>query len=124
MGKKILLVDDDPLVLRSLEASLRASGYEVWGADSAERAVALAAEAAPDAVVTDYRMPGMDGVALLERLAERSTGMVMVVYSAGAQPQARSRGRLKGVHWVAKSADHAALLERLRELLGDADEGV
>jgi CheY-like chemotaxis protein len=122
LSKKILIIDDDPLVLESLEAALRARGYDVWGTESAERAVELADEVVPDVVVTDYRMPGTDGVSLLERLRDRSAGLVMVVYSAAAPPQARSRQRMRGVHWVAKSPGHGALLQRLRDLLGDEVE--
>jgi CheY-like chemotaxis protein len=117
LGKKILLVDDDPLVLGSLAAALKASGYEVWATDATERALELVEEVGPDVVVTDYRMPGMDGVSLLERLRERSPAILKVVYSATAPPQAHAPEWMAEVYWVAKSAGHRALLGRLQDLL-------
>ncbi len=122
LSKKILLVDDDRLVLESLAAALEAGGYRVWVTDSTEAAVRLTAELEPDAVVTDYRMPGMDGVSLLERIRELAEVPRMVVYSATPPPRDRIRGQAEGVPWVAKSAGHGGLLEKLEEMLrGDIE---
>ncbi|MDH3368014.1 MAG: response regulator, partial [Gemmatimonadota bacterium] len=65
---KILVVDDDRLVLGSVAAALRDARYRVWTADRGDEAVRIAVEVQPDIVVTDLRMPGMDGVALLEQV--------------------------------------------------------
>jgi CheY-like chemotaxis protein len=82
LGKKIVLVDDDRLVLQSVLAALEASGYRVWATDSTEEAVELTREVEPDVLVTDYRMPLMDGVSLLERVRELAVVPLMLVYSA------------------------------------------
>lgn len=117
MKKKIVVVDDDRLVLQSVLAALEASGYRVWATDSTEEAVVLVLEVKPDVVVTDYRMPGMDGVSLLERVRELGALPLMLVYSATPPPRDQLSGRLQEVSWVAKSPGHAALLGRLTDLL-------
>ncbi len=75
------MVDDDRLVLLSVSDALEASGYEVWATDSTEEALALTAEVEPDVLVTDYRMPGIDGVSLLLRVRELAAVPLMLVYS-------------------------------------------
>jgi CheY-like chemotaxis protein len=117
LGKKIVLVDDDRLVLESVLAALEASGYQVWATDSTEEAVELTREVEPDVVVTDYRMPLMDGVSLLERLKELAEVPLMLVYSATPPPQERLAQRMRNVHWVAKTTGHGALLGKLTDLL-------
>jgi len=117
LEKKIVVVDDDRLVLQSVSVALEASGYQVWATDSTDEAVALTREVEPDIVVTDYRMPGMDGVSLLERVKELGTVPLMVVYSATPPPKDRLPPRMQEVSWVAKSPGHAALLGKLIDLL-------
>jgi CheY-like chemotaxis protein len=117
LGKKIVLVDDDRLVLQSVTAALASSGYQVWATESTAEAVELARAVEPDALVTDYRMPLMDGVSLLERVAELPVAPLMLVYSATPPPRERLAERMRGVHWVAKAAGHGALLRKLMDLL-------
>jgi CheY-like chemotaxis protein len=74
-------------------------------------------EVEPDVVVTDYRMPLMDGVALLKSLGGLLRLPRMVVYSAEPPPKEFKAHRARGVKWVAKSPRHAALLELLEEML-------
>jgi two-component system response regulator GlrR len=64
----ILIVDDDPTLLRLLGILLREEGFRVLSADSAERALALLAAEKPNLVLTDLRMGGMDGLALFEAI--------------------------------------------------------
>src|SRR3546814_20867872 len=67
----ILVVDDQPANLRVVCALLSRHGYEVITADSGEEALAIASEQAPDLMLLDMIMPGMDGFALLERIKQR-----------------------------------------------------
>jgi CheY-like chemotaxis protein len=117
LGKKIVLVDDDRLVLQSVLAALEASGYQGWATDSTEEAVELTREVEPDVVVTDYRMPGMDGVSLLERVKELAAVPLMLVYSATPPARGGPPEGMREVYWVAKSSGHGALLGKLRDLL-------
>lgn len=64
----VLLVDDDADLLALISMRIGSAGYEVVAASCAEEALAQVAGARPDLVVTDLRMPGMDGLALFERL--------------------------------------------------------
>ncbi|MFX5583023.1 response regulator, partial [Acinetobacter baumannii] len=63
MGKTapLMLVDDDPDLLRLLTLRLNASGYRILAVESAEAALAQLAIALPALVITDVRLPGMDG---------------------------------------------------------------
>jgi two-component system C4-dicarboxylate transport response regulator DctD len=114
-----LVVDDDQLLLESVASALEARGYAVWVTDSVKRAITLAREVEPDVVVSDYRMPGMDGISLLARLREISERPRMVVYSATPLEEQAELARL-GVTWIAKTARHGSLLGTLEGML---DEG-
>ena len=67
---KVLLVDDNPMVLGMLKGSLSALGQVVTAGDAAD-ALLKAVDDPPDLLVTDYRMPGMDGRQLIEKLRSR-----------------------------------------------------
>ncbi|GAB5495974.1 MAG: sigma-54 dependent transcriptional regulator [Phycisphaerales bacterium] len=78
---RILIVDDDPIVAESLEELLRVSGYEVTSALSGPEAIDLitAAGRAPDAIITDVFMPGMDGLALMREIKELRIGSAVIM---------------------------------------------
>ena len=76
---KILLVDDDPGLLRLLSIRLRAEGYDVAAVESAHKALATLNRFSPDLVITDLRMDKMDGIGLLKELQTRSPGMRVVI---------------------------------------------
>jgi two-component system response regulator HydG len=79
---RLLVVDDEPDTSRALAALLRQEGYEVRTADGGEEALALQGEAPVDLVVTDRRMPGMDGVELTRRLHELEPALPVIVVTA------------------------------------------
>jgi two-component system, NtrC family, response regulator GlrR len=86
---KILLVDDDPGLLRLLSIRLRAEGYEVEAVESAELALAVLHRFHPDLVITDLRMDKMDGIGLLKELQRRSPGLrVLIITAHGTIPDA------------------------------------
>jgi len=70
---RLLLVDDDRLVLATLTEGLRDAGYEVTAAASAEQAIARMQDGGVDLAILDVRMPGMDGLALSSLMREHST---------------------------------------------------
>src|SRR5690606_23930571 len=85
----ILVVDDDPDLLRLMQIRLTAAGYSVSTADSGERALARAGVERPQLVVTDLRMGGMDGMALFEALrANHPTMPVIILTAHGTIPDA------------------------------------
>ena len=69
---KILLIDDEADILRVLSMSLRADGYEVVTALSGEEGLAVFEKESPDLVLTDIKMPGMDGIEVLKRIKSLS----------------------------------------------------
>jgi two-component system response regulator GlrR len=86
---KILLVDDDPGLLRLLSIRLGAEQYEVEAVESAENALAVLHRFRPDLVITDLRMDKMDGIALLKELQSRSPGLrVLIITAHGTIPDA------------------------------------
>lgn len=82
MSHRILLVEDDPAVRQSIAEILADEGMDVHSVDSAERALACVGEIAPDLVLTDVRMAGIDGVELLKLLRERVPSVDVVLMTA------------------------------------------
>ena len=116
---RILVVDDDDAVRRTIVRSLARSGHEVVAARSGEEglAVGLAAEGF-DLLVTDIAMPGIDGPTLAARLRERSPDLA-VLFSSGYASEGRvgalERGRTE---FIAKPFAPAELAARIAEMLG------
>ena len=81
MSKRLLVVDDEPNLLRAVAACLKAAGYEVSTARSGREALLQLAEAVPDLVVSDIRMPVMDGYQLTRQLrGSPRTALVPIVF--------------------------------------------
>jgi DNA-binding NarL/FixJ family response regulator len=81
MSKRLLVVDDEPNLLRAVAACLKAEAYEVSTARSGREALLQLAEAVPDLVVSDIRMPGMDGYQLARQLrGSPRTALVPIVF--------------------------------------------
>ncbi len=79
MAKKILLIDDDALLRRSLAFNLEQAGYSVHTAASAEDGIALVEQTPPDLVLLDINLPGMDGLDALRKLHdERKLAVIML----------------------------------------------
>jgi DNA-binding NarL/FixJ family response regulator len=81
MSKRLLVVDDEPNLLRAVAACLKAEAYEVKTARSGREALLQLAEVVPDLVVSDIRMPGMDGYQLARQLrGSPRTALVPIVF--------------------------------------------
>jgi len=78
----ILIVDDEENMRVMLRAMLRQQGYEVWQAESAEKALGLLEAQVPDFVLTDVRMSGMSGLDLVKEIALRAIPTTVLVMSA------------------------------------------
>jgi two-component system KDP operon response regulator KdpE len=75
----VLVVDDEPQILRALAINLRARGYDVATAGDGAEAMAAAAARPPDVVVLDLGLPDMDGIAVIERLRDWSPVPILVL---------------------------------------------
>jgi two-component system KDP operon response regulator KdpE len=120
----VLLVDDEPLLLRMLEVNLRVMGYEVRSAPSGADAVRMAAAEVPDAVVLDLGLPDMDGWELLERLRtqEGCSETPVIVLSGLDQDDAPTPGYAASVHeFLTKPVEPADLVETVRRAVARTD---
>jgi len=85
-GRTVLVVDDDPFILRYIEKALSIAKYKVRTADSEDRALAVLNEQQIDLVLTDIVMGDSDGFRLAARIEERNSGLP-VVFMTGAVPE-------------------------------------
>lgn len=77
--KRLLLIDDEPDILRLLAMSLRSDGYDVLTADSGEAGMRTFETDTPEVVLTDIRMPGMDGIDVLRRIKAASPDTEVII---------------------------------------------
>src|SRR3954465_12409915 len=78
---RILVIDDEAPIRDSLKMTLENEGYEFIGAATGQEGLALAERDAPDLVLLDVKMPGMDGIEVLERLRNMNESVPCVVVS-------------------------------------------
>ncbi len=121
-SQTILVVDDDPAVSRVLGALLRQEGFDVHVARSGDEALAMLAERSIDVVIdvviADLRMPGMDGMALLERIGTEWPGVPVVMLTAhGTVPLAVEAMKRGAADFVQKPFDREELLFVIRKSL-------
>jgi len=122
---RILLVDDDPGLLRLLSIRLRAEGYEVEAVESAHKALGALHRFSPDLVITDLRMDKMDGIGLLKELQTRSPGLRVVIITAhGTIPDAVTATQHGAFGFLTKPIDKdelISLVERALKVSGTVD---
>lgn len=104
-NKQILLVDDEPMVLRVLRLQLQNAGYDVETAPNGEVALERVRESAPDAVITDIEMPKMTGEELCKALYAEFPDRHFPIFVATSLTGVRHR------EW-AKSIPHLHFLEK------------
>jgi DNA-binding response OmpR family regulator len=117
---RILIVDDDPVIVRLLQINFRLDGYEVDTASRGEEALERVRVHRPDVVVLDVMMPGIDGWEVCRRLKETpgAKHLPVIFLSARAQDEDRQRGYALGVdEYVTKPFDPAHLVEIVRRSL-------
>lgn len=99
MAKRLLVVDDDPGLLLAVSETLRAEGYDVATARRGSDALVRVAETLPDLIISDIRMPGMDGYQLVRNLRSSArTRLVPIVFLTAKDETAdRIQGFRSGV---------------------------
>ncbi|HET7705059.1 MAG TPA: response regulator transcription factor [Thermoanaerobaculia bacterium] len=114
---RILVVDDDPAIRRSIVAELRSVGYETIEAVDGRDALSAAARGKPDLVISDLAMPVMDGFALITAV-RKSLATPIIVLSVRGNEADRVRALDLGADdFVAKPFSTAELLARIRAQL-------
>lgn len=116
--QKILLVDDDPSLLKLLAMRLQASGLEVQTAESAEQAITLISSYLPQLVITDLQMGKMDGMEFFNHIhAEYPTLPVIILTAHGTIKEAVSATHLGVFGFLTKPFDGKELLELIFKAL-------
>jgi len=98
--KTVFLVDDDGLLRETLRRSLEQAGYNVRSFGSASEALCELDVAPPDIVVSDYQMPGMDGLEFIEAIRRRSVSLPVALMSGYVTPEVEKRAWDLGVNRV------------------------
>ena len=118
MKRKILLVEDDDVFLRPLHRTLELAGYDVLPVPSAEDALEALKGEDVDVVLTDKRLPGMDGVELVRRVKADHADLAVVVMTAyGTIESAVEAMRLGAEDYLVKPFEVAELLLVIRRAI-------
>ena len=118
---KILVADDDPLMVQLLRTGLRGQGWNVLVAADAMQVGMFAMNQAPDAILLDINMPGGTGVTALKRLKQsvKTSQIPVIVLSGTTDPEIPDTVRAMGAEaFLPKPVDLDEVIRLLRELLG------
>ena len=115
--RHVLIVDDEPGILRLIKLELEAQGFDVTAATGGREALALAESSRPDIAVLDVMMPEMDGIELMRKLRARGPLPVIMLTARGGEAD-RVRGLEAGADdYVAKPFSPDELSARVRAVL-------
>jgi two-component system response regulator GlrR len=115
---RLVLVDDDPGLLRLLTIRLKSEGFEVAACESAQQAFTSIPRFQPDVVVTDLRMADVDGIGLLRELQRRYPALPVILLTAhGTIPDAVEATKSGAFAFLTKPVDKDQLLEQLDKAL-------
>lgn len=124
MGKRILVVDDEVKLLKAVAITLRGEDYEVMTAGSGAEAMVNISKSIPDLIVSDIRMPGMDGFQLARMLRQNArTDMIPIVFlTAKDERKDRLQSLRSGVDaFLTKPFDPEELLAVVANILNRMD---
>jgi DNA-binding response OmpR family regulator len=118
MGERILIVEDDPSILRGLQLNLGMEGYTVRSAMDGETGLELARTESPDLVVVDVMLPRMDGLTLVRELRRTHPDLPVLILSAKGQENDKVAGLQFGADdYMVKPFGLKELLARIEALL-------
>jgi two-component system, OmpR family, KDP operon response regulator KdpE len=117
MGDRVLVVDDEPAILRVVAANLRARGYEALTASSGNAALTVIEAQEPDCIVLDLGLPDVGGLEVLRRLRAWTTTPVVILTAVDDQRERATALDLGADDYVTKPFTMADLLARVRGAL-------
>lgn len=120
MSKRLLVIDDEPNLLRAVAAVLRGEGFEVSTARSGREALVAVAKITPDLIVSDVRMPGMDGFELARRLRRTPNfALIPIIFlTAKDETEDRIEGFQSGVDvYLTKPFEPNELIAVIKNIL-------
>lgn len=120
--QRLLLIDDDRLVLTTVCSGLRQAGYEVYGAASGDEGLHLAAEQQPDLALLDMRMNGLSGLDVARRLREDMDIPFMFLSAFGDDETVELATELGALGYLVKPLDISQLVPAIKAALRRAAE--
>jgi two-component system alkaline phosphatase synthesis response regulator PhoP len=120
MTKKILIADDEPNIVISLEYLMQREGYEVLVARDGEQALQLLREEKPDLVLLDAMMPKKSGFEVLQAIRDEQPELKIVMLTAKGRETDQTKGQALGADaYVVKPFSTRELAERVHRMLED-----
>jgi excisionase family DNA binding protein len=117
-GPLVLVVDDDARLREFMRVNLEMEGYSVREAASAEEALEAIEGSAPELVLLDVVMPGIDGWQMLQRMQERHGSIPVIMFSGKVDETAASDAEERGARgFIGKPFDPQQLIERAKQLV-------
>jgi excisionase family DNA binding protein len=117
-GPLVLVVDDDARLREFMRVNLTMEGYSVREAASAEEALAAIEDVAPELVLLDVVMPGIDGWQMLQRMQERHGSIPVIMFSGQVDEESAADAQERGARgFVGKPFDPQQLIERAKQLV-------
>ena len=116
-GARMLVVDDEPQILRSLRTALTAAGYDIQTAATGEEALRLLQGRLPDLVILDLVLPGISGLEVCRRLREHSSVPILVLSARGEERDKVAALDLGADDYLTKPFGVEELLARIRAAL-------
>jgi response regulator NasT len=120
--RRILIVDDDPLLLQFLNEVIGHAGYDTITASSGEHAIARIAEQEPDMALLDITMPGMSGLELAHHLKTHTSVPFMFLSAIGDSETTKQAAAYGAVGYLLKPVDAARLMPAFEAGLARADD--
>lgn len=120
---KVLVVDDEPNIVLSLEFLMQQAGFEVTTAYDGESALALVNETPPDLVLLDISLPGISGFEVLEQLRSQAAfkRLPIVMLTAHGREVEREKGLALGADdYITKPFSTRELVEKVKALLNES----
>jgi DNA-binding NtrC family response regulator len=116
MAERMLIIDDDDIILESCRRIFSATGFQVTCTTSPPEGLRLVADSFFDVILCDWKMPGFDGMDLLEELESRSPRSAVVMISGYPTPERQTEALKRGaMDYVAKPFTPDEIVEAVRK---------